>query len=131
MNNSNLKNQTSLYLVDGELVGTVLYLVAIIISILLIVNQRNIVLEKEPLFETNEFYILILANRIFILLLTLWFLYINYKTYKYVQENNNNTRLSKLQLLASFLVVIGAIIGLYVAQSSKKTQTTDIENPIL
>ncbi len=129
MNNSNIKNQESLLLIDGELIGTVLYLIAIIISILLIINQRNIILEKEPLFETGEFRILVLANRVFILLLTLWFLYINYKTYKYIQESNNDTKLSKLQLFSSFILVIGAIIGLYIANSNNVNQSVNIENP--
>lgn len=129
MNNSNIKNQESLLLIDSELIGTVLYLIAIIISILLIINQRNIILEKEPLFETGEFRILVLANRVFILLLTLWFLYINYKTYKYIQESNNDTKLSKLQLFSSFILVIGAIIGLYIANSNNVNQSVNIENP--
>ena len=86
-------------------------------------------LEKEPLFETGEFRILVLANRVFILLLTLWFLYINYKTYKYIQESNNDTKLSKLQLFSSFILVIGAIIGLYIANSNNVNQSVNIENP--
>lgn len=129
MNNSNIKNQESLLIIDGELIGTVLYLIAIIISILLIINQRNIILEKEPLFETDKFRILVLANRVFILLLTLWFFYINYKTYKYTKESNNDTKLSKLQLFSSFILVIGAIIGLYIANSNNVNQSVNIENP--
>lgn len=129
MNNSNIKNQESLLIIDGELIGTVLYLIAIIISILLIINQRNIILEKEPLFETGKFRILVLANRVFILLLTLWFFYINYKTYKYTKESNNDTKLSKLQLFSSFILVIGAIIGLYIANSNNVNQSVNIENP--
>lgn len=121
-----------LFIIDGQLIGAILYIVSIIISIIIILDQRRSVLNEESILTSNESQTLALANKIFILLLILWFLYLNYKSYQFAKSTNQDTSALKLQIFSSFLAVIGGIIGLYVVYtnfSNTNLQTAEIENP--
>lgn len=121
-----------LFIIDGQLIGAILYIVSIIISIIIILDQRRSVLNEESILTSNESQTLALSNKIFILLLILWFLYLNYKSYQFAKSTNQDTSALKLQIFSSFLAVIGGIIGLYVVYtnfSNTNLQTAEIENP--
>lgn len=129
----NQENQTNkqLFIIDGQLIGSILYIISIIISIIIILDQRREVLNKKRNLTPKETQTLALANKIFIFLLILWFLYLNYKSYKFAESTNQDTSALKLQIFSSFLSIISAIIGIYVVSTNfgnTNLQTAEIEN---
>ena len=130
MNYENRINK-QLFIIDGQLIGAILYIVSIIISIIIIVDQRKVTLNKNRILTSKESQYLALANKVFIFLLILWFLYLNYKSLELAKNTNQDTSALKLQIFASYLAVIGSIIGLYVVYtnfSNTNLQTAEIEN---
>lgn len=131
MNQEDRINQ-QLFIIDGQLIGAILYIVSIIISIIIILDQRRAVLNNDRILTNSEAQTLALANKIFIFLLILWFLYLNYKSYEFAQNTNQDTSALKLQIFSSFLAVITGIIGIYVVYTNFENtnlQTAEIENP--
>ena len=129
----NQENQTNkqLFIIDGQLIGSILYIISIIISIIIILDQRREVLNKKRNLTPKETQTLALANKIFIFLLISWFLYLNYKSYKFAESTNQDTSALKLQIFSSFLSIISAIIGIYVVSTNfgnTNLQTAEIEN---
>lgn len=132
--NQEEKQEKQLFIIDGQLIGSILYIVSLIISIIIIIDQRKSALNKERILTNSEAQSLALANKIFIFLLILWFLYLNYKSYEFSKNTNQDTSSLKLQIFASFLSIIGGIIGIYVVYTNFQNtnlQTAEIENPEL
>lgn len=133
MNRKEQINQ-QLFIIDGQLIGAILYIVSIIISIIIILDQRRAVLNNDRILTNSESQTLALANKIFIFLLIIWFLYLNYKSYEFAKNTNQDTSALRLQIFSSFLAVITGIIGIYVVYtnfSNTNLQTAEIENPNL
>jgi len=123
-----------LFIIDGQLIGAILYIVSIIISIIIILDQRRVVLNNDRILTDNEAQSLALANKIFIFLLIIWFLYLNYKSYEFAKNTNQDTTALKLQIFSSLLTIITGIIGIYVVYTNFENtnlQTAEIENPNL
>lgn len=126
---SNIKEQ--LFIIDGQLIGAILYIVSIIISIIIILDQKKETLNKKRKLTPEETQTLALANKVFIFLLTIWFLYLNYKSYQFALKSKQDTSSLKLQIFSSFLAIIGGIIGIYVVATNFQNtnlQTAEIEN---
>jgi len=131
LNEQNIQNQ-QLHIIDGQLIGCILYIISLIISITVILDQRQRALNKEPFLTDEEAQNLSLFNKIFILGLIIWFLYLNNKAKDLSDSTNQDTDALELQIIASFISLIPALIGLYVVAtsfSSSSFQTADIENP--
>jgi len=131
LNEQNIQNQ-QLHIIDGQLIGCILYIISLIISITVILDQRQRALNKEPFLTAEEAQNLSLFNKIFILGLIIWFLYLNNKAKDLSDSTNQDTDALELQIIASFISLIPALIGLYVVAtsfSSSSFQTADIENP--
>lgn len=125
------KINQQLFIIDGQLIGAILYIVSIIVSIIIILDQRRAVLNNERILTNSEAQTLALANKIFIFFLILWFLYLNYKSYEFSQSTNQDTSALRLQIFSSFLAVIGGLIGIYVVYTNFQNtnlQTAEIEN---
>ena len=132
--NQEERQEKKLFIIDGQLIGSILYIVSLLISIVIIIDQRKSALNKERILTNSEAQSLALANKIFIFLLILWFLYLNYESYEFSKNTNQDTSSLKLQIFASFLSIIGAIIGIYVVYTdfqNTNLQTAEIENPEL
>lgn len=131
MNEQDIQNQ-QLFIIDGQLVGCILYIVSLVVSITIILNQRKRALGKEGFLTSEESQTLALLNKIFILALILWFLYLNYKSKNLAANTDQDTSSLELQIIASFISLIPALIGLYVVVtdfSNTNLQTAEIENP--
>ena len=121
-----------LFIIDSQLIGCILYIISLTVSITIILNQRQRALEKEGFLTPEESQTLALLNKIFILLLTLFFLYLNYKAKSLASSSNQDTDAHTLQIIASLISLIPALIGLYVVItnfSNTNLQTAEIENP--
>lgn len=131
MNQEKLK-QKQLRLIDGQLIGCLLYIVSLIIATIIVGNTRKKFLQQDRTLTDQEIQQLGIANKIFILLLVLFFLYLSYEGYILARETGQDTRNLSLQVFASFLSVIIALIGLWIVyQGSIKGKITlpEIENP--
>ena len=126
---SNINEQ--LFIIDGQLIGSIFYIVSIIISIIIILDQRRETLNKKRNLTSKETQTLALTNKVFIFLLLIWFLYLNYRSYKFALKSEQDTSALKLQIFSSFLAIIGGIIGIYVVATNFQNtnlQTAEIEN---
>lgn len=131
MNDQNIQNQ-QLFIIDGQLIGCILYIISLVVSITNILNQRKRAVGKEGFLTPEESQTLALLNKIFTLLLILWFLYLNYKAKKLSANTNQDTSSLELQIIASIISLVPALIGLYVVItdfSNTNLQTAEIENP--
>jgi len=131
MNEKELQNR-QLKIIDGQLLGCVLYIVSLIVSIIIILNQRKNALNKEQFLTGEESQTIALANKIFILLLIILFLYLNYEAFSLAEDTKQDTSALELQILGSILSIAVALIGLYVVATNftnTNLQTAEIENP--
>ena len=106
-------------------------LLSTVISIILTYNQKLDIKGQKTLFSAKNTYKITKFNRILILILGLAFLYINYKLYEISKKDGEDLRPYQLQIFASILTVITALITLYVVSLSTKESVVDIENPII
>lgn len=131
MNNEELQNR-QLKIIDGQLIGCILYIISIIISIIIILNQRKNALNQEQFLTGKESQTIALANKIFILSLILLFLYLNSESYRLARDTNQDTSALELQIVGSILSTAVGLIGLYVVATNFQNtnlQTAEIENP--
>ncbi len=117
--------------IDIQLVALFIILITDIVSIITTYNQKLDLEDKETLLESNELYKLTLHNRELILILSLVFLYVNYRLYNISKKKGEDLKSYILQIIASILVVASCIIALYVVKLSDKNNIVDIENPII
>lgn len=131
MNKQKIQDQ-QLFIIDGQLIGCLLYIASLAISIIIILDQRKKALNKEGFLTTSESQTIALLNEIFILALILLFLYLNYKAKVLSDQTGQDSSSLEKQIIASFISLIPALIGLYVVVtdfSNTNLQTAEIENP--
>lgn len=120
-----------LTIIDGQLLGCILYIISLVASIIIILNQRKRALNQEEFLTAEESQTIALLNKIFILALILWFLYLNNRAKNFAANTNQDTSALNLQVIASIISLIPALIGLYVVItnfSNSNLQTAEIEN---
>lgn len=130
MNKQESQNE-QLSIIDGQLIGCILYIISLVASIIIILNQRKRALGKDEFLTTEESQTIALLNKIFILALILWFLYLNNKAKNFATNTSQDTSALELQIIASIISLIPALIGLYVVItnfSNTNLQTAEIEN---
>ena len=131
MNEEKLQKE-QLFIIDGQLIASILYILSFVATIIVIINQRKLALNKKVFLTVEESQIIITLNKIFILLLLLLFVYLNYKSIKLAEKTNQNTNSLNLQMISSIISLVPALIGLYVVItdfSATTFQTAEIENP--
>lgn len=131
MNEEKLQKE-QLFVIDGQLIASILYILSFVATIIVIINQRKLALNKKGFLTVEESQIIITLNKIFILLLLLLFVYLNYKSIKLAENTNQNTNSLNLQMISSIISLVPALIGLYVVItdfSATTFQTAEIENP--
>lgn len=109
-----MKNK-ELKLAEGQLIGTFIYILVLIISALILYNQCLSHQNKKVIFKEETVQNLNIMNRIIVLLVVLYFLYTNLENKKMLEEKNKDLTNQNLQCIASFITVIAALIVLYVS----------------
>ena len=102
MNEEKLQKE-QLFIIDGQLIASILYILSFVATIIVIINQRNLALNKKGFLTVEESQIIITLNKIFILLLLLLFVYLNYKSIKLAENTNQNTNSLNLQMISSII----------------------------
>lgn len=115
--------------INYQLFGLGITLITTVIAIIITYNQK-LGAAKEKKILTNENSLkLTYFNRILILLIAILFLYINYRFYEIDKEKGVDIKGDILQITASALTIIGALIAIYVVSLSNTENIADIENP--
>lgn len=117
--------------IDIQLVAIVLILISGFISFLITYNQKLNLEKKKTLFNSKQSFNLTLFNRIFALVLSFVFLYVNIKLYNISKEEGEDLKSYTLQIIASILVIISGIITLYIISLSSTENIVDVENPLI
>ena len=119
---------------EVKLLDIQLIAVSLIISISLTINDKQITKKKKSIFTNNQAKNLSIFNRIFIVGLTLTFLYISYQNRDIAKKEKKKIWPFDLQMYASELSLLATIIVLYVVIETSGEQysiISGIENPSL
>ncbi len=108
-----------------ELDTTIAFIISLFISLSLVYNSY-LKIDKKNYYSDELARYIGIFNRIFVVILSLSYLYINIQNRKLTKSNNN---LFDLQIGASYLTTIAAIIVLYVVIKNNNYNVISIENP--
>lgn len=116
--------------INIQLIALLISLASVIISIIITYNQK-LNLEGINTVNPKKIFDLTIFNRLLILVLSLIFLYVNYKLYKISKKEGEDLKPYILQIIASILTIIASIIAIYIVSLSTKENIVDVENPII
>ncbi|MBE6138150.1 MAG: hypothetical protein E7173_00205 [Firmicutes bacterium] len=118
--------------INVQIIASIISIGTVLISILLLYNQKLEMEEKEPILNATQTQKLSTFNRTLILIIVIVFLIINFLLYKISKEEGEDLKPYNLQLVASVLTVIASGIALYVVlQAREGKQISDVENPVI
>lgn len=116
----------------AQIIVSAISIIEIIVSILLLYNEKLEIKGEKTLFNAEQTQKISVFNRTFILVTAIIFLIINYALYKISKEQGENLKPYELQIVASYLTIIAAIIALYIVLNpTNEGQVVDVENPII
>ena len=116
--------------INIQLIALLVALGSAIISIIITYNQK-LDLEGNNNTDPKKIFNLTVFNRLLILVLSLIFLYVNYKLYTISKKEGEDLKPYILQIVASILTIIASIIAIYIVSLSTKENIVDVENPII
>ena len=119
-------NDEQLLLVNGQIIASSLFLITIGISIVFLYNQKLILENKEPILTEQEALDIALFIKVLATILLAFFLYTSVKEY----ERNKNTKKEEdsfIQVIASSLVLIAAIITLFVIVKNYNSRSNNLD----
>lgn len=128
------KNKEEITILNIQLITTVLFISSLIISILLTYNEKLRLEKKQTILNKKNNNNLSFFNRIFSVILALIFLYTAYANKKIAIKKQEPLDSYSLQITASQLSLIAALIALYIiikSQGEDYTIIANIENPSL
>ena len=107
-------NNNEVKVLDIQIIASILYIVSLGISVLLTYNDRQITLKKKPPLTNKQAVNLSIFNRLFIVILSLVFLYTTYQSRENAKKQKQKLWSFDLQMTASELSLLATIIVLYV-----------------
>lgn len=123
-------NNEEIRLLDIQIVATYLFVISLAISLIITYNDKCKTLKKKPILNDNNAYSLSVFNRIFVIGISLSYLYVNYKNREISKQKGLNLQPFNLQIISSELTILAGIIVLYVIISSGEyTIIASSENP--
>ncbi len=125
--------ETEIKLLDIQIIGTIIYILSLFISYLLTYNDKYEAVNGKPWLNKKFSRNISVGNRVIVLILTIIFLYVNYKNFNLAkQKKSENLSAFRLQITASELSAVAAIIVLYtVLTSGEYSIVAGAENPNL
>ena len=124
--------QKEINAVDIQIGASIASIAAIIISIALLYNQKLDLKGQQTLFTPKQTQQISEFTRYILLVIAVVFLIINYQLYNISKEEGEDLKPYELQIVASYLSIIAALIALYVVRNpSNRGEISDVENPII
>ena len=118
--------------IDIQIIVSLVSIITILISISLLYNQKLDIKDDKTIFTAKETQKISEFNRDILLVIALAFLFVNIWLYNISKEEGEDLESYKLQIVASILTVIAALIALYVVRNpADRGQIVDVENPII
>lgn len=115
-----------------QIIVSAISVIEIIVSILLLYNEKLELEGEKTLFNAEQTQKISIFNRTFILVTAVVFLIVNYVLYNISKEQGENLKPYRLQIVASYLTIIAAVITLYIVLNpTNEGQVVDVENPIV
>lgn len=130
--NSNSNDKTNeIKYIDYQIIISIISIIVIIISITLLYNEQTYLKTKKYIIPPKSARNLSIFNRSLTLFTAIAFLYINYQLYTISKNEKEDLKPYQLQISASILTTIAALIVLYVSATSSTENIPDVENPII
>lgn len=126
-----MKNEKEIELLNIDIATALMFIMTIIISIYLTYENRQDLLNRKRILNKKDDQYILLFNRLLVLIIVLIILYDNIEGYEIAKEKNKDLKPFKIQIFASILTVITALLVLYVVfYNWDNNSLSDIENPI-
>ena len=114
-----------------QIIVSLVSILTVLVSIVLLYNHQLELENKETFLTPDEAQKLTTFNRVLVVIVLVIFLIINYLLYYISKEEGEDLKPYRLQIVASYLTVVAALIGLYVVlKQPGGDNIADIENPI-
>ena len=121
------KNQKEIDLINKQIYTTYVYMGTVILSIVLLYNNKNVLQKKKSFFSKGMDKNLSILNRSIILVTSAIFLVLNYQHIQKGDVSERELASENLQIEASWLTLVASIIVLYATIKD----SFDYENPEL
>lgn len=126
-----MKNEKEIELLNIDIATALMFIITIIISIYLTYENRQDLLNRKRILNKKDDQYILLFNRLLVLIIVLIILYDNIEGYEIAKEKNKDLKPFKIQIFASVLTVITALLILYIVfYNWDNNSLSDIENPI-
>ena len=122
-----MNKEKELELLNGQMIGIILFIVALFISLLIIYNEKLKNLNKSYFFSNKESLNISLVDRLLFVILGIYFVYNAIERKKIYNDDSN------LQIIAAILALLASLIILYIIISNYNNlsfNTSQIEEPI-
>ena len=126
-----MNDEREISLIKYNILLSVLFVISVFVSIVISYNQELELEGKKTFFDSKTANDIVLLNRLFVILIVIGFLIVNYYEYIIGVAKNKNLKPLKKQLFISILNIIAAFIALYIVYENLNTNfpISDIENP--
>ena len=101
-------------IIDIQIVATILFIVSLTISLVLTYNDKYKTKYGKGFFNNETNYKISVLNRILVVILSFVFLYVNYSNKEIAKNKGQKTKPFQLQIMASELSILAALIVTYV-----------------
>lgn len=129
MNTNQYKNAQKIKFLDLQLLATLGFIFSLIISYILSYDKKLSLENKKRLFTNEEVQNLAFFQTILVLVISLCFLYVNYKQYIISKQTNDRNELDfLLQIETSIFAIISALIGVYIVCKNHRNKNITIAN---
>ena len=128
--NKNLQDMKN-SIIDGQLLNNILSILPIVIGLIIILAQKEKANKKDGFLSDRQSQNLALLAKSIFIFVVIYSLKLNYESYDLAKKTNQTTGSLELQINASYLSFIAALINLYVVltnYSDSSFQPAEIEN---
>lgn len=121
------ENEEKVKFLDMQLIASVGFIIALLISILLSYDKKLSLENKKRLFSDEEAQNIALFQTILVLIISISFLYINYEQYTISKKHHeSNEQDLFLQTETAVLALISALVGLYIVYKNYRNKNLSI-----
>jgi len=118
-------------ILNGQLTTSISSIIGVILGIVIIIDQKEKANGKDGFLTNDESQTTALITKLIFLFVVLYSLSLNYESLDLSKATNQDTSSLELQIKASYLSIIVALVGLYVVVTNyndSSFQPSEIEN---
>lgn len=118
-------------ILNGQLITSISSIIGVILGIVIIIDQKEKANGKDGFLTNDESQNIALITKLIFLFVVIYSLSLNYESLNLSKITNQDTSSLELQIKASYLSIIVALVGLYVVitnYNDSSFQPSEIEN---